>query len=179
MSRKEGLRAAAPDPHEREFPEPVSARARTRLLRRPGLRLALPALALALALTAAACGSSSSSAAKTSTTSSKQAVCSAEANLKQSMSDLADPSVLTGGTTSIKSAVQKVQDDLDALSTAAKGNYKPEVDALKSSLDQLKTTIGNLGNGSVSSSITQIGDDISNVGSAASALQKSVTTKCP
>ena len=109
---------------------------------------------------------------------SKEAVCTARDNLKQSMTDLADPSLLTGGKNGIESAVNKVQKNLDALESAAKTDYKPQVDKVKSSFEQVKTAVGDLGNGKLSDNLQQIGDAISALGTSISSLYDVLAAKC-
>jgi archaellin len=123
-------------------------------------------------------GSSSGSSSSSSSGTSKDAVCTARDNLQQSVTDLADPTVLTGGKSGIDSAVNKVQDNLDALESAAKSDYKPQVDAVNSSFDQLKTAVNNVGNGKLSDNLQQISDAISKIGTSTSSLYDALKTKC-
>ena len=100
--------------------------------------LALVCLALA-ALAVAGCSSKSgSSAASTTSTTAqsvtsstypagKEAVCQARDQLKTSITALTKPTLLTGGSAAIKTAVDQVQTDLDALKAAAKTDYQPQV----------------------------------------------------
>ena len=133
-----------------------------------------------------ACGSSSSTSGSSttskstssSTSSSKDAVCTAADNLKQSMKALTDPSLLTGGKSGIESAVSKVKSDFSVFESAAKGSYQTQTDAMKSSLDQLETAVGDLGNGNVTQNIPKVGTAIAAVGSSFSSLESAVTTKC-
>ncbi len=78
-----------------------------------------------LALTVVGCGSSSSSSSSTTTTA-KQKVCADKDKLQSSVNDLADPSVLTGGKSSITSALDKVKKNLTALRTSAKAEPAAE-----------------------------------------------------
>ena len=117
--------------------------------------MACAAVAVMAPAALVACGSSSSKSGtsttskstSSSTSSSKDAVCTAADNLKQSMKALTDPSLLTGGKSGIESAVSKVKSDFSAFESAAKGSYQTQTDAMKSSLDQLETAVGDLGNG--------------------------------
>jgi len=127
----------------------------------------------------AACGSGSKSSTSSSTSGSgKDAVCTARDDLKQSMTDLADPSLLTGGKSGIESAVNKVQGNVDALESAAKSDYKPQVDAVKSSFDEVKTAVADLGNGQLGDNLQQIGDAINKLGTSLSSLYDTLAAKC-
>ena len=145
------------------------------------LRSTLTCIAIAALAPAAlaACGSDTkSSSSSSSSDSSKDAVCTARDDLQQSVTDLADLSSLTGGKSEIESSVNKIQDDVDALESAAKSAYKPQVDAVKASFDDLETALGNVGNGRLSDNLQEIGDAISNVGTSTSSLYDALTAKC-
>ncbi len=105
-------------------------------------------------------------------------MCTAADNLKQSMSALADPSLLTGGKSGIESAVNKVKSDVTALESAAKGSYTTETSAVKSSLDQLETAVGKLGNGNVVQTLPEVKTAITSLGSSVSSLESALKTKC-
>lgn len=139
-------------------------------------KLAGLALAVLVVVTLPACGSSSGSSSGGS--SGKQAVCDARANLQESMKALADPALLTGGKSGIQSAVKQVQQDLDALKSAAKDNNKPQIDDVKSSLDKVDTAVGNLGDGNLADNLQSLGNAISDLGSSIGSLASSLTTKC-
>lgn len=124
--------------------------------------------------------SSSTTAASTSTSypAAEEQVCAARDQLKASVKALAKPSLLVGGATAIKAGVDKVQTDLDAVKVAAKQDYQPQVNAVKASLEELRTASGNLGNGSVSKNLQTVGTDIANVGTATEALFAQLKTSC-
>ena len=151
--------------------------------------LVLLGLALA-ALAVAGCSSKSgsSTASTTSTTAQsvtsstypagKEAVCQARDQLKTSITALTKPALLTGGAAAIKTAVDQVQTDLDALKAAAKTDYQPQVDALQTSVKQLQTDAGNLGNGSIGQNLTTVGTDIAAVGTSSTDLFTQLKTSC-
>ena len=132
------------------------------------------------ASTTSASASSSTTAASTATSypAGKEQLCAARDQLKASVTALAKPSLLVGGTTAIKSAIDKVQSDADAVKAAAKQDYQPQVDALESSLQDLRTAAGNLGSGSVTKNLQTVGSDIAKVGTAAEALFTQLKTSC-
>ena len=70
------------------------------------------------------------------------------------------------------------RENVDALESAAKSDYKPQVDAVKSSFDEVKTAVGNLGNGKLSDNLQQIGDAISTLGTSLSSLYDMLAAKC-
>jgi hypothetical protein len=105
-------------------------------------------------------------------------VCQARDQLKTSVEALTDPSVLTSGTSAIKAAVDRVQSNLDALRTAAKQDYKPEVDAFQTSLQQLESAVGNLGNGNLSQNLQAVGSAIAKVGTTSGDLFSKLKAAC-
>lgn len=124
--------------------------------------------------------SSSTTAPATSATypAGKQEVCQARDELKTSVQALTKPALLTGGSSAIKAAVDDVQTNLDALKTAAKQDYQPEVEALQSSLTDLETAVGNLGNGNMSENLQTVGTAIAAVGTTSSDLFTKLQTTC-
>ncbi|HVJ96173.1 MAG TPA: hypothetical protein VNC41_05020 [Acidimicrobiia bacterium] len=150
------------------------------------MKLTFVAAGALAVLALAGCGSSSksdSSSSNPTTTAaasdSKSEVCTARSNLSDAVSALVNPSTLTGGKSSIESAFDDVKTDLDAFSEAAKDTYKPEVDDLKSSLDDLQTAVGKLGDGGIGEGLTAVGDAISDVSTSATALVDKVKADCP
>ena len=145
-------------------------------------------LAAVLAVVALGCSSSSSSTAtsgasgggSTATTypAGKEQACQARDKLKTSLAALTNPSLLTGGASGIKSAIDTVQTDLNNLARASKQDYKPQVDALQSALKQLQTAVGNLGNGNGVQNLQAVGTQIGNVGSAAGDLLSQLQAAC-
>ena len=150
-----------------------------------------------LAATTAGCSSNSTSSTSTSSTIStaaspaksgsptassypagKEQVCQARDQLKTSIDALTNPSLLLGGTNAIKAAVDQVQTDLTALVTAAKDDYKPQVSALQTSMEQLQTAVGGLGNGDLTKNLQTVGTAIASVGTAAANLFTQLKTTC-
>ena len=92
---------------------------------------------VALALTVAGCGSDSDSSSST-TTSAQSAVCKDKTALEDSVKSLTNLDLATAGEGKIDSDAQDVQDNLDALGKSVKANLKPEVDALKAAVQDLR-----------------------------------------
>ena len=136
----------------------------------------------ASASTAGSSGSASASmagsAGSTSYPAGKEQVCQARDQLKTSTTALTNPSLLTGGSTAIKAAVDQVQTDLTAVAAAGKQDYQPQVTAMQSSLQQLQTAVGNLGNGSASENLKTIGTAIAATGTATGDLFTQLKTAC-
>jgi hypothetical protein len=108
----------------------------------------------------------------------KEEVCAARDQLKTSVTALTDASLLTGGTTGIKAAVGQVQTDLTAVKTAGKQTYATEVDAMQSSVDQLQTATGELGNGNAAGNLQSVGTAIAATGVSAEKLFTKLKTAC-
>jgi hypothetical protein len=125
------------------------------------------------------CSSSKSSSSSTTVASGKQAVCSARANLKQSVGALADPALLTGGKAGIQSALDTVKKNLDAVSSSAQQVYKPQVDAVKSAVSDLESAVSKIGSGSPTQTLQAVGTAITKVGSTSATLVTTLKTACP
>jgi len=143
---------------------------------------AIVAVLAVAALAEAGCSSSGSSSASVVSSSAvdpdDEQLCQARDQLKTSQAALTNPSLRAGGATAIKAAVDKVQNDLDALSTAAQEDYKPPVDAVQSSLQQLQTAVGNLGNGKLSQNLQTVGTAIATVGTTSADLFTQLEDTC-
>jgi hypothetical protein len=83
-----------------------------------------------------------------------------------------------GGTASIKAAVSKVQDDLTSLKSAAKTDYKPQVEAVQTSVKDLQTTVSDHSNKSISENLQAIGTAIAKVGTTSSELLTQLKASC-
>jgi archaellin len=137
-----------------------------------------------VAMIGVGCSSSSKSSSTSSNTtttvgSGKEPVCVARANLKKSVTALADPSLLTSGKSGIQSALDTVKTDLDAVATSAGDVYKPDADAVRSAVDDLQTAVSNLGDGSATQNLQAVGTAITKVGSTAATLISSLQAACP
>jgi len=146
---------------------------------RPRERMMRPWPALAVATAAVAgllvgCGSSTTSGSGTPapttsetpapTTSETPAVCTQADVLVSSVHQLADIDVIKQGTSSLNTAVQNVQTQVQALSQSASEQFKPQVDALQSAINNLQSVLNNLGSspnlvhaaGQIASAVTQL-----------------------
>ncbi|HEY3723995.1 MAG TPA: hypothetical protein VGN59_11630 [Acidimicrobiia bacterium] len=143
-----------------------------------GLKHLVAGVAIAcVGLTFAGCSSDSGS--TSSSTTAKQAVCSDKDALQQSVKDLGDPSVVSGGKSSVTDALDKVQNNLDSLRKSAKANLQPQIDAVSSSVDRLKTVVKGFDSGSLSSNISKAGNAVSKVVSSSSDLASALADQCP
>ncbi|HEY5149447.1 MAG TPA: hypothetical protein VIJ23_06440 [Mycobacterium sp.] len=119
-----------------------------------------------------------STAGSTSYPADKEQVCQARDQLQTSVGALTNTSLLTGGTSGIKAAVDQVQNDLTAFATAAGQNYQPQVNALQTSLQQLQTTTGNLQDGNLAANLQTLGSGIASVATAATDLFTQLQADC-
>ena len=108
----------------------------------------------------------------------KEQVCEARDRLKTSIAALTSTSVLRGGTTGLKAAVDQVQTDVTALAAAGAQDYQPQIAALKSALQQLQTAVSGLGNGGGSGGVTAVATAIAATGTAAGDLFTQLKTAC-
>ena len=141
-------------------------------------------LAAALCVGLAGCGSDSDSdAGSTSTTTTteagKAAVCTARDDLKQSVGDLGDLSVAEEGKSGVTAAVTTVNQDFEELQSVASDTYKPQLDDVKSALDELQTAVGNLGSGDLGQETQDAGAAISKVSETTTTLFTTLEEECP
>jgi hypothetical protein len=108
----------------------------------------------------------------------KEQICQARDQLKTSVAALTNPTLLVGGASAIKAAVDKVQTDLSAVKSSASQDYQPQVDAMQTAVQQLQTAAGNLGNGNVSDNLKAVGTAIAKVGTTSSDLFTKLRTAC-
>jgi hypothetical protein len=127
------------------------------------------AAALALAATAAlatGCGSS------------KPAYCSAVANLESSIKSVPNTDVVTNGTAALKSTLQKVQSDAEAVVSAAKSDFPNETSALSSSVTTISTSIKQLPSSPAPAQVAQLAGQATAVITAAKDLKSATSSKC-
>lgn len=142
------------------------------------VRRSTAALAVALLMVgiAAACGDNGSNSSSTTSTTASDQVCKDADQLKTAIGNLADVDVSQkNGNSSLDTAISNVRDQADALADSVGDELKPQVDDLKSSLDTLKTAIGNVGEeGGVQSAL----DALRGVVKSAANLTEKATELC-
>lgn len=122
---------------------------------------------------------SASSSAGTGTDAPDQAqLCQARDELRTSLGELTDPAVLSQGASAIGAAVDAMQNDLDAVVTSARPELKPQLDAVQASLEDLRTAVGNLGDGSLTQNLQAVATAASGVGSASTDLLSELNEIC-
>ena len=109
----------------------------------------------------------------------KQSVCTARSDLKSSVTALTNPALLTGGKAGIQAALDTVKTNLDAVASSAKSVYTPQVDAVKSAVNDLETALSKFGSGSLTSNLQAAGTAIASVGTTAAALIATLQAECP
>jgi phage-related protein len=127
-------------------------------------------LLLAACLTAAlllvACGGSG-----------KPSYCSKVDDLKKSVSDLANVKVVQNGTSSVKTAFDKVQSNANAVIDALKSDFPNETSALSSSVDSLSNSVKQL-TSSPATALPAIPGEVSAVSTGAKNLANATQSKC-
>lgn len=139
-------------------------------------RIVAGTAAVVLALGLAGCSSDSGS--TPSTTISKQAVCADRDSLERSVRELTDLDLSSADKASIQGDLNQVEDNLGALGSSVKADLKPQVDGLKSALQDLQDAVKSFGDQSIGDSLQQTGTAISKVGSAGVDLATALDTQC-
>lgn len=108
----------------------------------------------------------------------RQRLCQARDDLRASVSQLTDPSLLGQGASAIGNAVDNVQTNLNSLNTAAQPELKPQLDAMQAAVQQLRTSAGNVGSGNIAQNLQNLAGDVAAVGSAAADLFRALDAAC-
>lgn len=139
------------------------------------------AVATLLVLAPAACSSESAftDGTTTTTTTPKQAVCEAAAQLQKSVKALADPSVLSEGTSGITDALDTVQQDLENLASTAQTAFKPQVDDVRRAISDLQSAVEGMSSSNFLGGAQAVGSAIADVASTTQALFRAVQEECP
>ena len=132
--------------------------------------LALTISVVAVTALLGACSSSSDSSASPTPASPTPDPCAALQTLQGSIQSLLSIQPIQQGTDAVKAAVTQVDTDLSAAATAASADIKPEVDALKQSVQAMTDTIANAGTAGALATAGQLATELPAVGTAWSAL---------
>ena len=108
----------------------------------------------------------------------KEDICQARDQLKTSITDLTNTQVVAEGTNAIKAAVGQVQTALDAVKAAAKDDYRAQVTAVQTALQDLQAAVANLGSGDATNNLRAVSQAITTTGAAAETLFTQLKTAC-
>jgi hypothetical protein len=134
---------------------------------RAGMRAAFAAIAIAALFAAAGCGGSS-----------KPGYCSDKSNLEQSVKDLGNVDLKSGGTSALEAQLKKVESNANALVSSAKSDFPTETAALESSVSALGTAIKALPSSPSVQQLAPIAVDIKNVANAVTSFADATKSKC-
>ena len=107
----------------------------------------------------------------------KTELCQARNQLQTSVKSLKS-SIKSRNVSGIKTSAKSVQSDFNNVKKAAKGTYKPQIEAVQSSLNKLKTAVGKLGNGHVRENLTAVRTTGGAVGTSVQNLVTTLKTSC-
>lgn len=125
------------------------------------MRISAVVLVVAAALALAACGSS------------KPAYCSAQKNLKSSVSGVSNVS----SPSELKSSLQKIQSDAKSLSSSAKSDFPSQTAAIQSSLKTLESTLKQAAGGDTAA-IKKLPGQVSAAVTSIDDFAKATKSKC-
>jgi protein-disulfide isomerase-like protein with CxxC motif len=117
----------------------------------------------------AGCGSSGQS---------KPSYCSSLTSLEQSVKALPSTHVIKNGTSALKTNVNKVVSDAQAIVDAAKKDFPNETAAITTAVDSLKTTVNQLKQNASPTLVVQAAGNVASVGSAVKSFSSSASSKC-
>lgn len=133
----------------------------------PVKRFGLIALALGVGLVLAACGSSGAV---------PPTYCENLNSLKGSVKAVGDVNVVESGTSGLQSALTQVKNDAAAVQESAGEEFATQTSQLKSSVDQLTSTAGDLKSSPSTTGLAQLKTDAAAVGASMKDLAESA--KC-
>lgn len=137
-----------------------------------------PSAAASSSPSAAASSSMSAASGSMSYPAGKEDICQARDQLKTSITDLTNTQVVAEGTNAIKAAVGQVQTALDAVKAAAKDDYRAQVTAVQTALQDLQAAVANLGSGDATNNLRAVSQAITATGAAAETLFTQLKTAC-
>lgn len=151
-------------------------------------RLATVGAALLLgSLTLAGCSSSSEDSATTPTapatvsaspTGSTAAICADAEATKASLKGIVDVNVLQDGTDALKSNFATFKSDAETLIASAQTQFAPETDAVKASISDLQTAIGNVKDSPSVAEVAALAPALASIKSTTQALLDAVDAAC-
>jgi hypothetical protein len=123
---------------------------------------------VALGIPLAACGGSSSS---------KPGYCDDKAQLQADIKNLPND-LKSGGISSLKTSLQKVESDVRAVVSGAKDDFPSETQALSSSITSLKTSVQSLGSSPSVESLLGLGPQVQSAVDSVKAFTDAAGSKC-
>jgi hypothetical protein len=106
-------------------------------------------------------------------------LCADVAAFRTSVQALRSVDLIAGGTDALKTAVEDVRTAGANLKASATADLAPDVSALVTAIEGLKTAVDKIGTGSIGSNILPIRAAIASVSTAWDQLQAKVKTPCP
>jgi hypothetical protein len=127
--------------------------------------LLLPALVVAV-FALAACGDS------------KPSYCSDRSNLEQSVKDLGNVDIGSGGLSALEDQLKKVDSDANAVVKSAKSDFPSETSAISSSVDALDSSIKGISSSPSAQQVALLTKDVAAVVSSVGNFEDATKSKC-
>jgi len=108
----------------------------------------------------------------------KPAYCSNVSDLQQSVDDLKGVKLDSGGLSTLKTDVKKVQSSADAVGSSAKQDFPSQTSALKASVSSLSSTIEQLPSSPSVQQLAPLAQGISGVVTSAKDLKSATGSAC-
>jgi capsule polysaccharide export protein KpsE/RkpR len=103
-------------------------------------------------------------------------LCTAREDLRTSITDLSNVSIVSNGTQGVRDAITKIRTNLAAVRSAAGSDLQPQIDAFQTSLDSLQSALDQSGTPPVASIVSGV-RDVATTG--ATLLTSLNNLKCP
>jgi hypothetical protein len=104
--------------------------------------------------------------------------CDARDQLSSSVQDLEDVDVVDDGTDALRTAFDAVVDDVGQLADAVGDDLQDDVDAVEGEIDDIRTTIGSIGDQSVAGVAETLRDELGELSDATSTLVDEAGQDC-
>lgn len=110
--------------------------------------------------------------------SSKPSYCSKLSTLKQSVKNLPSTDVIKNGTNALKTNVDKVVSDAQAVVNAAKSDFPNETKAITTAADSLQATVKQLQSSASPTLVVQAAGNVASLGTAVKNFSSTASSKC-
>jgi hypothetical protein len=106
------------------------------------------------------------------------ATCDKADQLKSSVSALEKVNVTENGLSALKTDLAQVKSDLNALAAAAKTQFQPQIQAVKTSADQVSASLSAAKDNPSRTTLNSVVVSVKGLGASAKTLQDSVSATC-
>ena len=108
----------------------------------------------------------------------KPAYCSSVSDLKSSVKELPNTNVVQNGVSALEAAVTKVRTNATAAANDAKGDFPSETGAMKTSVNELSTTVKQVVSSPTPETLARVPGEVSAVVNSVNSFTSATSSKC-